>query len=55
LTILLYLLTKTEKLKENAEVLIKEVADSKPAKVKGALIKSITLTATMTPGIKIRI
>jgi len=42
-----------EKLKENAEVLIKEIADNKPTKVKGSLIKSLTLTATMTPGIKI--
>ncbi len=43
----------TDKLKENAEVLIKAIQDSKPAKVKGALMKNIVITATMTPGIKI--
>lgn len=43
----------TDKLRENAEVLIKAIKDNKPAKVKGALMKNIVITATMTPGIKI--
>ncbi len=43
-----------EQLKENIEELLNTVNKNKPAKVKGKLIKTITVTATMTPGIKIR-
>lgn len=43
----------TDKLKENAEALIKAVKENKPAKVKRALVKNAVITATMTPGIKI--
>jgi large subunit ribosomal protein L1 len=42
-----------KQLKENAEILLETINKNKPAKVKGKLIKIITLTATMTPGIKI--
>jgi large subunit ribosomal protein L1 len=42
-----------KQLKENAEILLETINKNKPAKVKGKLIKTITLTATMTPGIKI--
>ena len=43
----------TDKLKENAEVLLKAIQDNKPVKVKGALMKNVVITATMTPAIKI--
>ena len=43
-----------EQLKENIEELLNTVNQNKPAKIKGKLIKTITVTATMTPGIKIR-
>ena len=43
-----------EQLKENIEELLNTVNKNKPAKVKSKLIKTITVTATMTPGIKIR-
>lgn len=42
-----------EQIKENAENFIKAINENKPAPVKGKLIRSITLSATMTPGIKI--
>ena len=42
-----------DKLKENAEMLLETISKNKPAKVKGKLLKTITITATMTPGIKI--
>lgn len=43
-----------DKLKENAEAVLKAIQDSKPAKVKGALMKNIVITATMTPAIKVK-
>ncbi len=43
-----------EQLKENIEELLNTVNQNKPAKVKGKLIKTITLTATMTPGIRVK-
>jgi large subunit ribosomal protein L1 len=42
-----------DKLKENAEVLLETISKNKPTKVKGKLLKTVTITATMTPGIKI--
>ena len=44
---------KKEQLKENIEVLLEAINKNKPAKAKGKLIKNITVTATMTPGIKV--
>ncbi len=43
-----------EQLKENIEELLNAVNQNKPAKVKGKLIKTITVTATMTPGIRVK-
>jgi len=43
-----------EQLKENAEALLEEINKNKPAKVKGKLIKNVTLTATMTPGVRVK-
>jgi large subunit ribosomal protein L1 len=45
----------SKQLKENAEVLIDTISKNKPAKVKGKLLKTVTVTATMTPGIKVEI
>jgi len=41
------------KLYENAKLFFDTLAASKPASVKGALIKSISVTSTMGPGIKV--
>ncbi len=41
------------KLKENAEIIIQEVGKKKPTDVKGDFIKSISLSSTMGPGMKI--
>jgi len=38
---------------ENLEAFLKAVNDNKPAGVKGALLKTITLATAMGPGIKI--
>ncbi len=42
-----------EKLLENLETFIKLIIKSKPATIKGKIIKNITLSSTMSPGIKI--
>ena len=42
-----------EKLVENINVAIDAILKAKPASVSGAFIKSVTLGATMTPGIKL--
>lgn len=41
------------KLKENLEVLLKEINDAKPSGIKGEYIQSVTLCPTMGPGVKI--
>jgi large subunit ribosomal protein L1 len=41
------------KLQENIESFIKSVEESKPAWVKGKLIRKIVLSSTMSPGIQI--
>lgn len=43
----------TEKLTENLKFYLKMIAEAKPAAVKGSYIKSVTITSTMGPGIKI--
>jgi large subunit ribosomal protein L1 len=40
-----------EKLLENASVFLRELVRAKPAAAKGTYIKSLTLSATMGPGI----
>lgn len=42
-----------EKLAENYKIFIDALNQSKPAAVKGRLIESITLKATMTPGVRV--
>ncbi len=43
----------TEKLLENAQVLVKAIQDNKPSGAKGTYIKSVSLTSTMGPGINV--
>ena len=43
----------TEKLVENAGTLISSVIKAKPAAAKGKYVRSVTLSATMTPGVSI--
>lgn len=43
-----------EKLLENFKVFIEAVEKQKPAKLKGKLVKTITLSASMSPGISVR-
>ena len=42
-----------EKLLENLETFIKLIIKSKPTMIKGKIIKNITISSTMSPGIKI--
>ena len=42
-----------EKLQENMEVLMNAIVRAKPASAKGTYIKSIVLSSTMGPGIKV--
>jgi large subunit ribosomal protein L1 len=43
----------TEKLTENMKTLMEAVIKAKPASAKGAYLKSVVMTSTMGPGIKI--
>lgn len=45
----------TEKLKENYQVLLDEIIKARPAAAKGTYLKSVTITTTMGPGIKIAV
>ena len=42
-----------DKIKENAEELLKTLIRMKPSAAKGTYVKSITLSSTMSPGIKV--
>lgn len=42
-----------EKLQENFDALMAAIMKAKPAAVKGAFLKSVTLTSTMGPGVKL--
>lgn len=46
---------KKEQLKENFEAFIKELQQHKPAGVKGKLIKTVSVTSTMNPAIRVKI
>ncbi|MBN2736274.1 MAG: 50S ribosomal protein L1 [Spirochaetales bacterium] len=46
---------EVDKVKENAELIIKEVAKKKPSDVKADFIKSISFSSTMGPGFKINV
>jgi large subunit ribosomal protein L1 len=43
----------TEKLADNFKTLMEAVVKAKPAAAKGTYLKSVTLTSTMGPGIKV--
>lgn len=43
----------TEKLQENVATLMEAVIKAKPASAKGTYLKSVVMTSTMGPGIKI--
>ncbi len=43
----------TEQIKENFEALMSAIVKAKPSSLKGQYLKSITLTSTMGPGVKI--
>ncbi len=43
-----------DQLKENFQAFLEDVNKNKPAAVKGALIRSISISGTMTPGIKVK-
>ncbi len=44
-----------DKLKENFEAVLEAVKRAKPEEAKGTYIKSVTLTTTMGPGIKVKV
>jgi len=43
----------TEKLLENFKTLMEAIIKAKPAAAKGTYLKSVTVTSTMGPGIKV--
>jgi large subunit ribosomal protein L1 len=45
----------TVKLMENCEIFIKELVRAKPAAAKGQYVKSLTLSSTMGPGVKMEV
>ena len=46
---------KDEELENNLKSYLRLIRDSKPSSIKGSFIKSITLTSTMGPGIKLNV
>ena len=44
-----------EQLTENFNALMDAIMKAKPAAVKGAYLKSVTLTSTMGPGVKVNV
>ena len=44
---------KEDKLEENLRAIVAEIVKNKPTGVKGAFVKNISLSSTMSPGIKI--
>jgi large subunit ribosomal protein L1 len=40
---------------ENATALIRHITDSKPSSIKGEFVRSITLSSTMGPGIRVAV
>ena len=42
-----------DKLKENAQVMVETLLRAKPASAKGTYMKSVTLSTTMGPGIRV--
>jgi large subunit ribosomal protein L1 len=44
-----------QKLQENAQTLIDAIVRMKPSSAKGQYVKRITLSATMTPGVRVQV
>ena len=44
-----------EQLADNFQTLIDAILKAKPAAVKGAYLKSVTMTSTMGPGVKLNV
>ena len=44
---------ETDKLRENVEAFIQHINNLKPAALKGAYVKGISLSATMSPGVRV--
>ncbi len=47
------MLFRSEKLMENFNALMEAIVKAKPAAAKGQYIKSVALTSTMGPGVKV--
>ena len=43
----------TQKLKENIEALVEAIIKAKPSSAKGSYLRSMSISATMTPGVKV--
>jgi large subunit ribosomal protein L1 len=44
-----------EKLKENIEACVRTIRSVRPSSVKGHFIESVTVSATMSPGLKVNV
>lgn len=44
-----------EKIEENARAVVEAIRQSKPAAAKGEFVRSVTLTSTMSPGVRVRV
>jgi large subunit ribosomal protein L1 len=44
-----------DQLRENIEALVRHIRAARPASVKGTFVQTITLSATMSPGIRVNI
>ena len=44
---------KEDKLEENLRAIVAEIVKNKPNGVKGAFVKNVSLSSTMSPGIKL--
>jgi large subunit ribosomal protein L1 len=45
----------TERIEENARALVGAIRQAKPASAKGEYIRSVTMTSTMGPGVRVRV
>ena len=44
---------KSDAIEENARVVIEAIAKARPASVKGVFLQSCTISATMSPGVRV--
>ena len=50
-----YRLDKTNKLQENFDALMDAIVKARPSALKGQYLRSITVTSTMGPGVKVSV